>query len=64
MKKILVLGMIVLSAFILGSCGQADRMEAQITGYSSRCINGVLYYQFSSGVTVAYNQDGTVKKCK
>lgn len=48
----------------LSGCGFFERGNAYLTGYSESCIKGVLYYQFASGVTVAYNQDGSVRTCK
>ena len=49
---------------LLAGCGAADRMVASATGYASSCIAGVKYYQFTSGVTVAYTPDGRVMACK
>ncbi len=47
----------------LSACGSADKIEASITGYSDNCIEGVMYYQFRNGASVAYNTDGTIKTC-
>lgn len=61
MKKIIVaLPLIAL----LAACGAADRFGATITGSAVSCIEGVEYIQFTSGVTVKYNQDGTISTCK
>jgi len=60
--KILV---IILLTLTLSGCGFFDRyVTANVTGYAETCVDGVLYYQFPSGVTVAYNTDGSVKACK
>lgn len=32
--------------------------------HETHCYNGVEYLEYSRGVTVAYNPDGTVKECK
>jgi len=50
-------------AFGVAGCGGFKRVEASITGYSFVCVEQVQYIQFASGVTVAYNTDGTVKTC-
>ncbi len=54
---------ILLLGLTLTACGKVSRMEASLTGNSVECIQGVKYIQFTSGVTVMYNQDGTVKTC-
>lgn len=61
MKKLIVL---MIACMMLVGCGQASRIEANWTGYSEVCIRGVVYYQFPSGVTPAYNPDGTFVTCK
>lgn len=53
----------LLIVLMLTGCGAANRAGASLTGYSESCIQGVMYYQFTSGVTVAYTQDGKVKGC-
>lgn len=50
--------------FLLTGCGQVGRIVAKITGKSRSCIDGVEYLQFASGVTVAYNYDGSIKNCE
>ena len=48
----------------LSGCGAWDRFGAYLTGSASHaCMDGVLYYQFTSGAVVAYNKDGTLKTC-
>lgn len=32
--------------------------------YETKCINGVSYIQGPAGMTVEYQQDGTIKLCK
>ena len=61
MKKLIIMSAILM----LSGCGKADRLAASWTGSASKsCEDGVLYYQFTSGASVAYNKDGTVKLCK
>ena len=47
----------------LEGCGSCSRSVANITGVSRECVDGVEYLQFPSGVTVAYNPDGSIKQC-
>lgn len=57
---------IILAAAILtlSGCGAIDRMFVTWTGdATSVCKYGVEYLQFTSGSSVAYNQDGSVRKC-
>jgi len=54
---------ILLAALMLAGCGAADRLGANLTGFSRQCIDGVEYLQFASGATVAYTRDGKVKAC-
>ena len=63
MKKYfcIVLAGVILSLF---GCGKFDLISAKVTGYSSQCVDGVQYLQFSSGASVAYNPNGTIKTCK
>lgn len=60
MNKILLICLIVL----LTGCGAAEKTGAWLSGYTEICVNGVLYYQFTSGASVAHNTDGTVRLCK
>jgi hypothetical protein len=56
--------LVVLLACALAGCGWFDRkVTANITGYSTSCVDGVRYLQFASGVTVQYDRDGKVKTC-
>jgi hypothetical protein len=41
-----------------------SRIDAQVTGHSEVCIDGVNYLQFPSGVTVKFNKNGTISTCK
>ena len=50
-------------SLFLGGCGDTNKVIASLTGNSISCVNGVKYIQFPSGVTVMYNQDGTLVKC-
>ena len=45
------------------ACGSINRGCASVTGSSKECVDGVLYIQFTSGSSVAYNTDGTIKRC-
>jgi len=56
--------LLILLLPMVSSCGRISRMEATLTGYSKECVSGVLYYQFTSGASVAYNPDGTLKGCE
>lgn len=48
----------------LTGCGAVERSAATFTGDGHEsCVDGVIYLQFTSGVTVKYNQDGTVATC-
>lgn len=47
----------------LSGCGHWSRVTAQITGYSEVCVQGVKYVQFSSGVSVLYDQTGKPLLC-
>lgn len=48
----------------LAGCGWFDRkFTANLTGYSTACVEGVRYLQFPSGVTVQYDRDGRVRTC-
>jgi hypothetical protein len=50
-------------AVLLSGCGAFDRIGAGLTGYTTNCVDGVKYLQFPSGVTVKYNQNGTIATC-
>lgn len=60
MKKIILAIVLVIP---LSGCGAFDRATAVATGFSRMCVDGVSYIQFTSGATVAYNTNGTVKTC-
>jgi hypothetical protein len=60
MKNLIV----ILCASFLAGCGAADRAGATLSGHAKTCIDGVLYYQFTSGATVAYQQSGQIKTCE
>lgn len=62
MKAIIIAA---LAAVALTGCGWFDRQVASVTGGATEtCVGGVLYLQFTSGASVAYNPDGTIKQCK
>jgi len=54
----------ILAILTLSGCGVLERSTATLTGYSSICVGGVMYYQFTSGASVAYNKDGSIKLCR
>lgn len=58
--KILLMVPIILA---LAGCGAFERYTASITGYSRVCVDGVSYLQFTSGATVEYRPDGSIKRC-
>ena len=61
MKKVILIAALTLT---LTGCGWLDRLGATVTGNTSEvCEYGVMYLQFTSGASVAYNPDGTVKTC-
>jgi len=62
MKK-LILTSILVSGLILSGCGAVNKVQANVTGSSQSCIEGVKYVQMSRGASVMYNQDGSVKNC-
>lgn len=55
--------LIIFMCMGLSGCGWFNRGNAYLTGYSKECINGVMYYQFYSGATVAYDKTGKVLTC-
>ena len=62
MKKICLLCAAVLT---LNGCGWFDRQVATAMGGAAKtCVDGVQYLQFTSGASVAYNRDGSVKACE
>ncbi len=55
---------VLLVPALLAGCGWFDRkVTANLTGYSTACVDGVRYLQFPSGVTVQYDRDGRVRTC-
>lgn len=64
MKKVIFIFVAVVTAVLLSGCGQIGRMEAQVTGVSKQCVDGVVYLQFASGVTTQVRPDGLPVTCK
>ena len=66
MKKIGMLTIaigILLSVFhilLLSGCGRFEKIKANVVGSSEIVVDGVVYLQFPSGVTVKYNRDGSI----
>lgn len=55
---------VVALTLTLSSCGWFDRKLASVTGGgTASCFRGVVYVQFTSGASVAYNTDGTIMLC-
>jgi len=65
MKKIALMALFGLITLTFSGCGAIDRGMANITGDGSEtCHDGVVYLQFTSGVSVKYNKDGSIATCK
>ncbi len=57
-----LLTMLFLSMTLTG-CGVWDRLGVAFSGDASEvCYKGIMYVQFTSGASVAYNRDGTFMK--
>ena len=57
--------LILVAALSLTACGQVDKVVAKVTGGGVEvCQDGVVYLQFTSGVTVKYTPDGKIATCK
>jgi hypothetical protein len=62
MKNIVLL---CAAALLMSGCGWFDRkVAAAFGGAAKSCVDGVLYLQFTSGASVAYNRDGSVRSCE
>lgn len=49
----------------MSGCGWFDRQVATAFGGAAKtCVDGVLYLQFTSGASVAYHRDGSVRSCE
>ena len=58
------LTLIIACLVALSGCGAVERSAATFTGGGHEsCVDGVIYLQFTSGVTVKYNPDGTIATC-
>jgi uncharacterized protein YceK len=62
-KGVFMKAVFLVVALSLAGCGAVEREIASFTGYSTICVGGVEYIQFTSGASVAYNPDGSVKTC-
>jgi len=63
--KLVKIACIVAGVAILSGCGWFDRKMASITGSATHeCVGGVEYLQFTSGASVAYKPDGSIKTCR
>jgi len=46
-------------------CGYIDRGVATVTGGGAEaCVDNVIYLQFTSGVSVKYDTNGSIATCK
>lgn len=61
-NSIIALALVVAIAGLSG-CGKVDRMTASWTGYSTQCVNGVNYIQFTSGASVMVDREGKPVPC-
>lgn len=62
-RAITLIAIIMIISISIHGCGSCSRSVANITGVSRVCVDGVEYLQFPSGVSVAYNPDGSIKQC-
>lgn len=58
----LVLMYLAIDAYL--SSGSVHRKIAEYTGYSTICVDGVKYVQFTSGASVQYDTNGKVVTCR
>ena len=57
--------LLIITLLLFCGCGSIDRSIAGLTGDASEtCYDGVTYLQFTSGASVAYETNGSVKVCK
>jgi ABC-type glycerol-3-phosphate transport system substrate-binding protein len=63
MRKTLSLIAVLILSLASAGCGGFDRAVAGLTGNAETCVRGVLYYQFTSGASVAYDRNGKVIPC-
>ncbi len=54
----------ILILISLSGCGWFGRETAKAFGTYESCVDGVKYIQFTSGVTVKYNVDGSIATCQ
>lgn len=45
-----------LSALALGGCGEFDKSVTGLTGSAQRCVDGVMYINFTTGATPKYQK--------
>ena len=63
-QRLGLLSLVSSLVLLVAGCGRVDRSIAGWTGKGAEtCVDGVLYLQFTSGVTVKYRPDGTVATC-
>ena len=55
---------VVAVALILSGCGQASRFNANLTGVDKKCVDGVTYLQFPSGVVIQRDVNDKIVACK
>lgn len=59
----LVALLVFLTMMATFGCGRVSRTRAAWSGYDQVCIGGVVYLQFTSGVSVKYDTEGRVVLC-
>ena len=59
-RRVVAYFVLLFFIFSLYGCGSISRARASFVGYSEVVVDGVVYIQFPSGVTVKYNKDGTI----
>jgi hypothetical protein len=55
---------VLVASSMLSGCGYIDRLFAKVSGGPAEvCHDQVVYLQFTSGVSVKYNTDGSIALC-
>ena len=61
--KVYMLVAATFAALSITGCGRIDRAVASLQGSAESCVSGVVYLQFTSGVTVKYLPNGKIATC-
>lgn len=59
-----ILALVVLAAALYFNSGYFNRQLAVVKGFTRECVDGVVYLQFPSGVTVKYLPNGQIATCE